>query len=157
MLGLKLNHVSKRGPRDQLKTSALYPGELFWRKYTPWKCYLMMASSNGNIFHIAGPFLRGIHRSPGNSQRKGQWRGALVFSLICAWINSRVKESWGWWFETPSCSLLRHCNVPPTSNVVSCVASGCTVARTLFRYKDRRPMYEDPRYKGGFEAVLSLL
>ena len=33
------------------------------------------------------PFLRGIHRSPVNSPNKGQWRGALMFSLICAWIN----------------------------------------------------------------------
>ena len=29
------------------------------------------------------PFVRGIHRSPGNSPHKGQWRGALMFSLIC--------------------------------------------------------------------------
>ena len=33
------------------------------------------------------PFVRGIHRSPVNSQHKGQWRGALMFSLICARIN----------------------------------------------------------------------
>ena len=33
------------------------------------------------------PFVRGIHRSPVNSPHKGQWRGALMFSLICAWIN----------------------------------------------------------------------
>ena len=32
------------------------------------------------------PFVRGIHRSPVNSLHKGQWRGALMFSLICAWI-----------------------------------------------------------------------
>ena len=32
------------------------------------------------------PFVRGIHRSPVNSPHKGQWRGALVFSLIRAWI-----------------------------------------------------------------------
>ena len=35
----------------------------------------------------------GIHRSPVNSQHKGQWRGALMFSLICAsindWVNNR--------------------------------------------------------------------
>ena len=30
----------------------------------------------------------GIHRSPVNSPHKGQWRGALMFSLICAWTNS---------------------------------------------------------------------
>ena len=36
------------------------------------------------------PFVRGIHRSPANSQHKGQWRGALMFSLICARINDWV-------------------------------------------------------------------
>ena len=33
------------------------------------------------------PFVRGIHRSPVNSPHKGQWRGALLFCLICAWTN----------------------------------------------------------------------
>ena len=32
------------------------------------------------------PFLRGIHRSSVISPHKGQWRGALMFSLICSWI-----------------------------------------------------------------------
>ena len=32
-------------------------------------------------------FARGIHRSPVNYPHNGQWRGALVFSLICAWTN----------------------------------------------------------------------
>ena len=39
------------------------------------------------------PFVRGIHLSPVNSPHEGQWRGALMFSLICAringWINNR--------------------------------------------------------------------
>ena len=38
------------------------------------------------------PFVRGIHRSPVNSAHKGQWRGALMFSLICVWINGWVKD-----------------------------------------------------------------
>ena len=33
------------------------------------------------------PFVWGIHRSAVNSLHKGQWRGSLMFSLICAWIN----------------------------------------------------------------------
>ena len=33
------------------------------------------------------PFVRGIHWSPVNSPRKGPWRGALMFSLICTWTN----------------------------------------------------------------------
>ena len=38
------------------------------------------------------PFVRGIHRSPMNSLYKGQWCGALVFSLICVWINGWVNN-----------------------------------------------------------------
>ena len=38
------------------------------------------------------PFVRGIHRSPVNSPHKGQWRGALMFSFICVWINGWVNN-----------------------------------------------------------------
>ena len=41
------------------------------------------------------PFVRGIHRSPVNSPHKGQWRGALIFSLICVWINGWVNNREG--------------------------------------------------------------
>ena len=55
------------------------------------------------------PFVRGIHRSQVNSLHKGQWRGALMFSLLG--LNKRLsKQSWGWWFETLSSPLWRHCN-----------------------------------------------
>ena len=37
-------------------------------------------------------FVRGIHRPAVNSPHKGRWRGALMFSLICAWINRRVNN-----------------------------------------------------------------
>ena len=41
----------------------------------------MMTSSNGNIFRVTGHFY------------KGQWRGALMFYLLCAcgdgWVNNR--------------------------------------------------------------------
>ena len=38
------------------------------------------------------PFELGIHRSRVNSPHKGQWRGALMFSLICVWINGWVNN-----------------------------------------------------------------
>ena len=38
------------------------------------------------------PFVRGIPRSPVNSPAKGQWRGALMFSMICTWINDWVNN-----------------------------------------------------------------
>ena len=56
------------------------------------------------------PFVRGIHRSSVNSPHKGQWRGTLMCSLICA-LNKRLsKQSWAWWLETPTPLLWRHCN-----------------------------------------------
>ena len=48
---------------------------------------------------------------PVNSQHKGQWRGALMSSLIRALHKRLSKQSWGWWFETQSLPLWRHCNV----------------------------------------------
>ena len=50
---------------------------------------------------IKWPFVRGIHRSPLNSPHKGQLRGALTFSLICAWIN-------GWANTREAGDLRRH-------------------------------------------------
>ena len=38
------------------------------------------------------PFVRGIHRSPMNSPHKGQWHGALMFTLICTRINGWVNN-----------------------------------------------------------------
>ena len=45
------------------------------------------------------PFVQGIHRSPVNSLHKSQWRIALMFSLICAWINH--------WLNNPEAGDLR--------------------------------------------------
>ena len=45
------------------------------------------------------PFVRGIHRPPVNSPHKGQWRGALISSLICVWING--------WVHNPEAGDLR--------------------------------------------------
>ena len=48
---------------------------------------VMMTSSNGNIFRVTGLLWGEIHWSPMDSPHKGQWHGALMFSLICAWTN----------------------------------------------------------------------
>ena len=48
------------------------------------------------------PFVRGIHRSPVNSPHKGQWHGALMFCLICAWTR-------GWVNNRDTGVLRRHC------------------------------------------------
>ena len=38
------------------------------------------------------PFVWGIQWSPVNSPHKDQWRGALMFYLICAWTNNWVNN-----------------------------------------------------------------
>ena len=55
----------------------------YWNQYTWWRHQM-------ETFYW--PFVRGIHRSPVNSPHKGQWRGALLFSLICARINGWVNN-----------------------------------------------------------------
>ena len=56
------------------------------------------------------PFVRGINRSPVNSPHKGQWRGALMFSLIWARINGWVNNGEAGDLRRHSCPLWRHCN-----------------------------------------------
>ena len=55
-------------------------------------------------------FVRGIHRSPVNFSHKGQWRGVLMFSLICAWINGWVNNTVRLVIWDTSRPLWRHCN-----------------------------------------------
>ena len=69
--------------------------------FLPGGCYLTFAPSKFFISHFDviqwkhfpryWPFVQGIHRWPVNSPHKGQWRGALMVSLI-AWINGWVNN-----------------------------------------------------------------
>ena len=49
------------------------------------------------------PFAWGNHRWPMDSPHEGQWRGALVFSLMCAW-----KKQNGWANNRDASELSRH-------------------------------------------------
>ena len=65
--------------------------------FTHWWRHLQMYIHDDvmkwNHFPRSWPFVRGIHRPLVNSPHKGQWRGALMFSLIYAringWVNNR--------------------------------------------------------------------
>ena len=68
-----------------------------------WCNIIIMKSLNGSIFHFTGPFfvkftghkwihLLWMHSLVMNSPHKGQWRGALMFSLICTWTNGWVNN-----------------------------------------------------------------
>ena len=61
----------------------------------------MMTSSNGNIFRFTGEF----------PVQRPVTRGFDVFFDLR--LNERLnKQSWGWWFETPSCLLCCHMWIP---------------------------------------------
>ena len=73
-----------------------------------------------------GPFVREIHRSPVNFPHKGQWRGALMFSLICAWIN-------GWVNNGKAGDLRRH---RAHYDVTVMYRTNCQIDITAIKYSD---------------------
>ena len=65
---------------------------------------------NGNIFHATGP-LCGEFTGPGEfpTQSPVTQSFEVFFDLrLNKWLS---KQPWGWWFEMPSWSLWRHCDV----------------------------------------------
>ena len=52
----------------------------------------MMMSSNGNIFRVTGDLCEEFTGPRWIPPHKGQWRRALVFSLICVWIHGLVNN-----------------------------------------------------------------
>ena len=68
----------------------------------------MMTSSNGDISML-------LALCAGNSPVTGEFPPqrpvTWSFESFLWSLNKRLsKQTWGWWFEVPSCSLWRHCN-----------------------------------------------
>ena len=85
------------------------------------------------------PLVRGIRGSPVNSPHKGQWRRALMFSLICAWTNGWANH-WDAGDSIRHHSLWRHCN---DTHMIHGVAGSCVVLYLLFViYCDLNPIYK---------------
>ena len=84
--------------------------------------YIIMTSSNGNIFrvtgHLCGEFTghRWIPRTKASD--------AELWCFFDLRLNKRLSKQWcGWWFETSLCSLWRHGNDP---------AKWCICSRPVF-------------------------
>ena len=95
-----LIHISLKWiPRDSIDINSALAAFYRWWHLTLTHIFLTRAQYTYDDvikwkhFPRYWPFVRGIHRSPMNSPHKGQWRGALMFSLICARINSWVNNS----------------------------------------------------------------
>ena len=102
MLGVLLAQAPKDSPHWESMTQSLLSFWLLLLWTSWWRNSRAVGDLRRQDFHVKSlhndvikwnhfprywPFVRGIHRSPVNSTHKGQWRRALMFSLICAWIN----------------------------------------------------------------------
>ena len=88
-----------------LKVKILCP-EYAWRNQPTNRLLLCYCAIHGDVikwkhFPRYWPLAWGIHRSPVNSPHKRLWRGALMFSLFCSWIN-------GWVNNREASDLRRH-------------------------------------------------
>ena len=103
-------HLFKHVYKYSISMQVLYMSLSCWKQQN-----YMMTSSHGSIFRVTGPYER-------NSPHKGQ---NFDVSSIRA-LNKRLsKQSWRRWFETPSCSLWRHCHA--CSQMYNQVCKGATM------------------------------
>ena len=66
-----------------------------------------MTSSIGNIFRVTG-LSCGEFTGEFPTQRPVSWSFDVFIDLRL--YKRMSKQWWGWWFETPSCPVWRHCN-----------------------------------------------
>ena len=65
----------------------IYPVYLYWSAIS-----IVIDDVTKGHFPRYWPFVRAIRRSPVNFPHKDQWRGPLIFSLICTWIKGWVNN-----------------------------------------------------------------
>ena len=102
-IGLSVFHEATHPHNDVIILSATCVG-LASATNTNHGCvqwYITCWRNQMEIFLRYWPFVWGNHRSPVIFLHKGQWRGALMFSLICAWI-------YGWANNREFVDLRRH-------------------------------------------------
>ena len=87
-------HFTRTGLWQLMTWLTLRPGHyrlMYWLFRPTSPCFNMMTSSNGNTISVTGHLCEEF-----TSHRwipiKGQWRRALMFSLICVWINGWVNS-----------------------------------------------------------------
>ena len=70
---------------------------MYNRKTSPWLSICTQYFKHDDVikwkaFPCYWPFVRVIHLSPMDSPHKHRWRGTLMSSMICAWINSWLNK-----------------------------------------------------------------
>ena len=103
----------------------------------------MMTSSNGKTLRVTDPLCGEFIGPRVNSPHKGQWRGALMLSLICARIN-------GWVDNGEAGDLIRHrAHYDVTVMILRFVVLSCgmiSVTKTKHTYRNSAYILRDKRY-----------
>ena len=106
--------ICSLGPNWFYVSTSLDNGLLLPRQQT--FTQIMMTSSNGNIFRVTGHLCGEFTSDRWLPAQRPVTRTFDVFFDLR--LNKRLsKRSWAWSFETPSCSLWRHCNVSGDTNI----------------------------------------
>ena len=88
-----------------------------WSYYKSWWRHQMEKFSTLLVFCAGNSLVTGEFPA----QRPVTWNFDVFFDLC---LNKRLnKQSWGWWFEVPSRSLWRHCNVLCFLFLCQCIMS----------------------------------
>ena len=122
-----------RSPFDYMSNALSSPYTLLDMTWVGVSQHTMMKSSNGNIFHVTGHLCGEFtgHRWISCTKASDVELWCFLWSApeVSEWVikftdlsgdsgqwglNKHLsKQWWGWWFETPSCPLWRHCNDKP--------------------------------------------
>ena len=99
----------------------------------------MVTSSNGNIFRVTGPLCGEFTGHQWIPRTKAS--AAELWCLLWSAPHKKLSEqSWGWWSETPSRPLSRHCNVFIHRNlVISLLCSSKCLMRISHNSPERAP------------------
>ena len=105
-INAKVYHVVCHVPSWNIYGHELSHHIAYW---LPWDPFIHDDVIKWKHFRVTGPLCEeftGHRRIP---LKKVQWRGAwMVFFFLR--LNKPLKQWWGWWFETLSSPLRRHCN-----------------------------------------------
>ena len=113
-----------------LRLSSNQPGYPRWRhQMETFSALLALCAGNSPV--------------PVNSPHKGQWRGALMFSLICAWIND--------WVNNREAGDLRRHRSHYDVNVITGVTLFLSVRRR--RRRRRRHLHYHPRLQACVHTI----
>ena len=96
------NEISYPCPNSIGSSKSVSKSPLWWKNFQ--RAYIHDHDDVIKLTHFPRywPFVRGIPWSSVDSPHKGQWWGAVMFSLICAWRG-------GWANNRDAADLRRHC------------------------------------------------